>query len=174
MAGTIIAMLISMIALAVALRSQARSKRVKAAVYAQREWLEQQFHELRGEWLRHRDELQQQKSTEDMAIDCARIETIERRQRDCEHKVEHLFGETQNLATLPGCHPTREELTSELHPRLQPIMDRLAAVLFPNQIALDEYDWMYRLKQRKFPYSLTFEEGLVVHFLVAANELQSG
>ncbi|MFK8111132.1 MAG: class I SAM-dependent methyltransferase [Rubripirellula sp.] len=102
------------------------------------------------------------------------VGSLEQRMAHCQTEVDHLRVEDQNLAMLPTWHPTRVQLAAELRPRLAPITDRLEPVLFPNQLAFDELDWMYRLPDRKFPYSLTFEEGMMFHYLVAANDLRSG
>lgn len=88
--------------------------------------------------------------------------------------IDHLRGEHQNLAMLATWHPKRVTLSDELRPRLDPVTRLLTPVLFPNQIAFDELDWMYRLPDRKFPYSMTFEEGMLIHHLIAESGLKSG
>ncbi|MEW4562453.1 class I SAM-dependent methyltransferase [Bremerella sp. JC770] len=94
--------------------------------------------------------------------------------QDCRKHIEHLRGEALTLAVLPACHPTRVALCEELRPRMAPITDKLTQVLFPNQLPYDELDWMYRMPERKFPYSLTFEEGMIMYQLISSNKLRSG
>lgn len=59
-------------------------------------------------------------------------------------------------------------------PRLSPIHAELDRVLFPDHEPLDDLDWMHKLKNRKFPYSITDEEGLVLYDLVTRLGLKRG
>lgn len=88
--------------------------------------------------------------------------------------INNLRGEFENLAMLPRVHPRRLALIDELMPRFRPILDQLHPVLFPTQLPLDDLDWMYKLPDRKFPYSLTFEEGMMLHHLVHQAGLANG
>lgn len=148
---TILSFVISAVAIALALSSHRRSKRLRSQLNESMESNEARVAEL-----------QQQ------------LHAIEQWRGGVQREVDHLRTESQNLAMLPSFHPKRLELADELRPRLAPITDKLEPVLFPNQLAYDELDWMYRLRDRKFPYSLTFEEGMLFHFLVAANGLKCG
>ncbi|MEM6469414.1 MAG: class I SAM-dependent methyltransferase [Planctomycetota bacterium] len=100
--------------------------------------------------------------------------TSDRRFSDQQHGIDHLLAEEQNLCMLPRWNPTRLELLDRLLPSMKPLIETLEPALFPTQLPLDELDWMYRLPEKKFPYSLTFEEGMLIYHLIRANQLSSG
>lgn len=81
-------------------------------------------------------------------------------------RIESLRFEQQRMAFLPQGHPRRRSLVAELSPALAPIQADLERVLFPGHEPMDDLDWMHKLKTRKFPYSITDEEGLVLYDLV--------
>ena len=87
---------------------------------------------------------------------------------------EHLRYEQVKLACLPLHHPERIRLSHFLDSRLAPIREQLERVLFPHHEPLSELDWMYKLKTRKFPYSLTDEEGLILFKLVTDQKFTEG
>ncbi|WP_372894626.1 class I SAM-dependent methyltransferase [Stieleria sp.] len=173
--SSIIATVASAAALGLAVTNWRRSKRLKTQLAEHQASAEQQIINLRSELDRSIAQLSgRSASASNLELHRKKIDSIEERQAHCQKEVDHLRGESQNLAMLPTWHPTRVALAEELRPRLVPITDKLGPVLFPNQLAFDELDWMYKLPDRKFPYSLTFEEGMMMHYLVAANELKSG
>ena len=102
------------------------------------------------------------------------VNAIQEKASQQQTTTDHLLGEAQNLAVIPTWHPARQKLTDDLLGRMKPILDSLTPVLFPNQIPMDDLDWMYRLPDKKFPYSLTFEEGMMLHFLVSESGLKKG
>ena len=89
-------------------------------------------------------------------------------------RVEHLHFEFGKMACLPLNHPRRKALVDEVVTRLLPIQSRLDRVLFPGHEPLGDLDWMRKLPNRKFPYSLTDEEGLVLYDLVTRLGLRNG
>lgn len=171
--ATILALMTSSAAVAFAISNHRRGKRLKAYI-----------EEMSGSNERYRASLNERMdqclsstggAAEQRAAECEqRLAALEAWRPDCKREVDHLRTETQNLAMLPSLHPERLTLANELRPRLASITDKLEPVLFPNQLAFDELDWMYRLRDRKFPYSLTFEEGMLFHYLVASNDLKRG
>ncbi|MCA9140376.1 MAG: class I SAM-dependent methyltransferase [Planctomycetales bacterium] len=172
---TYFATIASVVSLAIAASNFRRGKRLKTKLAEQRESAEQQIQRLQGELNQCLAKLEHQGAlAANLELYRQKIDSIEQRQAGSQHEIDHLRVEAQNLAMLPTWHPKRVELAQELRPRMVPITDQLIPVLFPNQIAFDELDWMYRLKDRKFPYSLTFEEGMMMHYLVAANGLKCG
>ncbi len=171
-AAPIVAIIASVIALAIAANNAKRSKRLDSKILAQQESTEQQFLELQAK-LDACTERLAARTAEDMNLFQQKLISIDQQQAHRQKEVDHLRSEAQNLAMLPIWHPTRVALLAELRPRLAPVTDQLSPVLFPNQIAIDEFDWMYRMRDRKFPYSLTFEEGMLIHYLIAANGLKS-
>lgn len=156
-----------------------RSKRLKIQLQKQEKTTEQHLLLIQLEIDRCTKDLAEREAAQKTALDSlgqitVRIDHIDQRHAEAQKSIDHLRGESTNLAILPTWHPTRVALANELRPRMAPITDQLVPVLFPNQIAFDELDWMYRLPDRKFPYSLTFEEGMLMHFLVSENGLKSG
>ncbi|MEO1616638.1 MAG: class I SAM-dependent methyltransferase [Planctomycetota bacterium] len=101
-------------------------------------------------------------------------ESTSRRFSDQQHAIDHLLGEEQNLCMLPRWNPDRRRLLDHLLPKMQPLIETLVPVLFPTQFPLDDWDWMYRLPEKKFPYSLTFEEGMLIYFLIRECGLKEG
>lgn len=87
---------------------------------------------------------------------------------------EHLRYEQSKLTYLPLHHPERIRLTQLLDRRMKPIREQLERVLFPHHEPLSELDWMYKLKTKKFPYSLTDEEGMILFKLVADQKFTEG
>ncbi|MFM8551205.1 MAG: class I SAM-dependent methyltransferase [Nitrospiraceae bacterium] len=103
-----------------------------------------------------------------------RVEHVNGRADHVNGRVEHLNFEFGKLACLPLNHPRRKALVDEVIPPLLPIQARLERVLFPGHEALGDLDWMHKLPNRKFPYSLTDEEGLVLYDLVTRLGLRNG
>lgn len=89
-------------------------------------------------------------------------------------RVEHLHFEFGKMSCLPLNHPRRQALVDEVVTQLLPIRSRLDKVLFPGHEPLGDLDWMRKLPNRKFPYSLTDEEGLVLYDLVTRLGLRNG
>ena len=173
--ATILAAALAAAALGLAVSNFKRSKRLKSMLHELRQSSEQQLQQLKEELGRCADQVSGRGlSAENLDLHRRKIDEIEQQQAHRGKEIDHLRVEAQNLAMLPSWHPTRVALAEELRPRLVPITDRLGPVLFPNQIAFDELDWMYKLPDRKFPYSLTFEEGMMMHYLVSANGLKQG
>lgn len=180
--ATLFATIVSLIALALAASNMKRSKRLKSKLAEHTEWAETQLQQLRDQLSRydsnlseHSDRIERCEAIgPDIDADRQRLQQVEQRHADCQKAVDHLRVEAQNLAMLPTWQPTRVALAEELRPRMVPVTDKLDPVLFPNQLPFDELDWMYKLPDRKFPYSLTFEEGMMMHYLVASNKLQCG
>ncbi len=166
--ATILALIASVVALALAISNHRRGKRLKAGLAA----LNESNDQLRASFSGRGDHIAA--TDERLSQIEQRLTSLEDWRPGWQRQIDHLRTEAQNLAMLPSLHPRRLELAEELRPRFAPITDKLEPVLFPNQLAFDELDWMYRLRDRKFPYSLTFEEGMLFHFLVAANGLKSG
>ncbi|MCS7466959.1 class I SAM-dependent methyltransferase [Stieleria sp. ICT_E10.1] len=163
------------LALGLAIGNLRRSRRLKTRMTQHQESTEQQLQQLRSELERDAAALPERSETAPISERLQQeLGAFQERLAQCQKEVADLRGEAQNLAVLPTWHPIRVKLAEELRPRLVPITDKLGPVLFPHQIAFDELDWMYKLPDRKFPYSLTFEEGMMMHYLVAANELKSG
>lgn len=105
------------------------------------------------------------------------IRTAKRQHRELmkvRGRVEHLNFELVKMAHLALNHPRRKALIDEVIPVMQPVQDQLERVLFPNHEALDNLDWMHKLKHRKFPYSITDEEGLILYDLVTRLGLKRG
>ena len=173
--ATILAIIAAVTAVAIAAASLKRGGKLKSRLAdfkasSDREiaTLRDQLHELTAK-LDRRDA-----SAANLDLHRRKIDSIEQQQADYQKQVDHLRVEAQNLAMLPNWHPTRVMLAEELRPRLVPVTDQLDPVLFPNQLPMDELDWMYKLPDRKFPYSLTFEEGMMMHYLVASHGFKSG
>ena len=89
-------------------------------------------------------------------------------------KVENLRFEQKRMACLPQANPRRLALRKSVVQRLAPIHAELERVLFPDHEPADDLDWMHKLKSRKFPYSITDEEGLVLYDLVTRLGLKRG
>lgn len=89
-------------------------------------------------------------------------------------RVDSLRYEQQRLAFLPQNHPRRRALVAELTDQMAPIQAELECVLFPGHEPIDHLDWMHKLKHRKFPYSITDEEGFVLYDLVTRLGLTRG
>jgi hypothetical protein len=89
-------------------------------------------------------------------------------------RVEHLNFELGKMACLPLNHPRRQELVDEVIVKMLPIQSQLDRVLFPGHEPLGDLDWMHKLKHKKFPYSLTDEEGLILYKLVTDLGLRNG
>ena len=103
-----------------------------------------------------------------------RLNAIERALEAEQLRTDAAFQEVLNAAMLPRLHPVRAKLSEELRPRMVVVTDLLGPVLFPNQVALDELDWMYKLPEKKFPYSATFEEGMIIKYIIEHYRLKSG
>lgn len=86
----------------------------------------------------------------------------------------HLRDELQRLAFLAQSNPRRRALVAELADQMAPIKTDLERVLFPGHEPVDHLDWMHKLKHRKFPYSITDEEGIVLYDLVTRLGLTRG
>jgi hypothetical protein len=89
-------------------------------------------------------------------------------------RVEHLNFEFGKMACLPLNHPRRKALVDEVIVKMLPIQHQLDRVLFPGHEPLGDLDWMHKLKTKKFPYSLTDEEGLILYKLVTDAGLTNG
>lgn len=89
-------------------------------------------------------------------------------------RIENLKFELEKMAHLPLNHPRRKTLVDEVMSAMRPVKDQLDRVLFPHHEAFDELDWMHKLKHRKFPYSITDEEGLILYNLVTRLGLRNG
>lgn len=89
-------------------------------------------------------------------------------------RVEHLNFEIGKMACLPLNNPRRNQLVEEVIVRMLPIQAELDRVLFPGHEPLGDLDWMHKLKNKKFPYSLTDEEGLILYKLVTDLGLKNG
>lgn len=89
-------------------------------------------------------------------------------------RVENLKFELDRMAHLPLNHPRRKTLVDEIMPAMRPVQDQLDRVLFPHHEAFDELDWMHKLKHRRFPYSITDEEGLILYNLLTRLGLSNG
>lgn len=89
-------------------------------------------------------------------------------------RVEHLNFEFGKMACLPLNHPGRKALVDEVIVKMLPIQQQLDHVLFPGHEPLGDLDWMHKLKTKKFPYSLTDEEGLILYKLVTDAGLKNG
>ena len=166
---------VSVAAFSLAAYSASRIRRLKSRTSAQIEAIEKRVTGLQED-LNRLSELSERRQQESLATSSlsGELESLRQQHTQIQHQVEHLRAEEQNLVVLPAWHPVRVSLADELRHQLAPITDQLLPVLFPQQIALDELDWMYRLRDRKFPYSLTFEEGMMMHYLVASNGLKVG
>lgn len=97
----------------------------------------------------------------------ARLAELTEKYQQLTNRLDNLHYEAFKMTYLPFSHPDRVRLTHELQQQLAPVQAKLDLVLFPNQTPLGDLDWMRKLKTKKFPYSLTDEEGLVLHKLVA-------
>lgn len=100
--------------------------------------------------------------------------SLHKRVDNVNSRVDGLRFESEKLSCLPLLHPARVELVEGVIPRLRPIQARLERVLFPGHEPLGELDWMYKLRTRKFPYSLTDEEGLILYKIVTELGLKAG
>jgi len=89
-------------------------------------------------------------------------------------RIDNLRYEQQRLAFLPQNHPRRRALVAELADQMAPIQADLECVLFPGHEPIDHLDWMHKLRHRKFPYSITDEEGVVLYDLVTRLGLTRG
>jgi hypothetical protein len=89
-------------------------------------------------------------------------------------RVEHLNFEFGKMACLPLNNPRRQALVDEVIVKMLPIQAKLDRILFPGHEPLGDLDWMHKLKNKKFPYSLTDEEGLILYKLVADSGLRNG
>lgn len=89
-------------------------------------------------------------------------------------RVEHLNFEFGKMACLPLNNPRRHVLVDEVIVKMLPIQANLDRVLFPGHEPLGDLDWMHKLKNKKFPYSLTDEEGLILYKLVTDAGLRNG
>jgi len=89
-------------------------------------------------------------------------------------RVEHLNFEFGKMACLPLNDPRRQALVDEVVVRMLPIQAKLDRILFPGHEPLGDLDWMHKLKNRVFPYSLTDEEGLILYKLVTDAKLLNG
>ncbi|MEY3837112.1 MAG: hypothetical protein RL304_94 [Verrucomicrobiota bacterium] len=102
------------------------------------------------------------------------LHTLRGQSTHLDGRIENLRFEQQRMAFLPQGHPRRRSLVAELSPALAPIQADLERVLFPGHEPMDDLDWMHKLKTRKFPYSITDEEGLVLYDLVTRLGLTRG
>ncbi len=151
------------------------------------------FRKLRTRVNQLREELSQQLESNRQLI--GRVQSIESKTAQCsdvanrangwiDHNAgridhfckvaDHLLGEETKMFSIPSFHPGRLHFKEAVLPRMREIIDDLVPVLFPNQMAADELDWMYRLKTCKFPYSLTLEEGMILHKLVVDHQFKEG
>lgn len=96
----------------------------------------------------------------------AELNTLQAQWAQLNGRIDNLRFEQQRMAFLPQGHPRRRSLVAELSPALAPIQAELERVLFPGHEPMDDLDWMHKLRTRKFPYSITDEEGLVLYDLV--------
>lgn len=156
-----------------------RSYRVRAELRQTREHLQNALNQLQTSMQRCQDgttalqtnltscEANAQKSASIQQNFDARLTELTEKHQQLTNRLDNLHYESFKMTYLPFSHPDRVRLTHELQQQLAPVQAKLDLVLFPNQTPLGELDWMRKLKTKKFPYSLTDEEGLVLHKLVA-------
>ena len=106
-AAPIVAIIASVIALAIAANNAKRSKRLDSKILAQQESTEQQFLELQAK-LDACTERLAARTAEDMNLFQQKLISIDQQQAHRQKEVDHLRSEAQNLAMLPIWHPTRE------------------------------------------------------------------
>lgn len=162
----LLALVLAAVSLAIALRNRRRAKQLRRLLHERDQAWQSRVAELR-------DEFERRLANYEAELKASPAPTREEHALH-EKRLNHLQGELTNLAVVPNWHPVRQALAEKLRPRLQCISDQLVPVLFDNQLPFDELDWMYKLPDRRFPYSLTFEEGMLLYHLVAANGLRSG
>ncbi|TWU26351.1 hypothetical protein Pla52o_02040 [Novipirellula galeiformis] len=92
----------------------------------------------------------------------------------CMQRLDCLEHEARKPSVFAKYHPERLRLSDEVLTRMTPIHEQLDRVLFPHEQPLDDLDWMHKLKNKAFPYSLTDEEGLMLYKVIADNQLKSG
>ncbi|TWT82703.1 hypothetical protein CA13_41660 [Planctomycetes bacterium CA13] len=90
------------------------------------------------------------------------------------HQVRDLQHESRKPSALAKHNPKRLRLMDEVLTVMLPIHHKLDRVLFPSDQPLDDLDWMHKLKNREFPYSITDEEGLILYKLIVDNQLKNG
>jgi hypothetical protein len=90
------------------------------------------------------------------------------------NRVENLNFEFGKMACLPLNNPYRQALVNEVYVKLKHIQMKLDRVLFPGHEPHSDLDWMYKLKAKKFPYSLTDEEGIILYKLITDAGLRNG
>jgi predicted O-methyltransferase YrrM len=90
------------------------------------------------------------------------------------NRVENLNFEFGKMACLPLNNPYRQALVDEVSVAIKHIQKKLDPVLFPGHEPLGDLDWMYKLKSKEFPYSLTDEEGIILYKLITDTGMRNG